>query len=251
MTQHIIVGNYGNDTIALMQWCHNQVLKQVTVVSVATGFAAHNWQDRVSESEALAAKYNFRIKQLHSKISFSELMLDRQDFPSSKFQWCAGFLKGLALLEWLDEIDPACQATIVIARRRSMSRTLSQLPEYIEASEHFGERLVWHPLFDFSAPQRDELVKQTGLELLSHRSLECEPCVNNTANDFSRLSDVDIKRIVSLEEKIGKPMFQPENYANAVGVEQVVHWANKQSATESNKLESFDMGCGSPFACGL
>ena len=73
---------------------------------------------------------------------------------------------------------------ILLGKYRAKSPALITLPEFIEESEHYGERKVWHPLYDHTQEEIVSLVQRSGLSLLHHRSLECDPCVNNTDADF-------------------------------------------------------------------
>ena len=113
---NILFGNYGDGTIALIQWAHENKVENVTVCHMETGFAAadESWQQRVQQGIALAQAYGFSTQTLKSVMTWSELVLKRQEFSSAQSPTCAGWLKGLAFLECLDENDSACQATIVL-----------------------------------------------------------------------------------------------------------------------------------------
>ena len=126
---NIIFGNYGNQTLAAIQWVFEAKLSDVSVVSVSTGWAAAEWLPHVAAAEAFADRCGFKVVRLASKPDFSELIADRQGFPSTQFQWCAGFLKGLVLLDWLDEQDRRGQATLIFGKRRRDSRANFDLPE--------------------------------------------------------------------------------------------------------------------------
>jgi 3'-phosphoadenosine 5'-phosphosulfate sulfotransferase (PAPS reductase)/FAD synthetase len=144
---YVIHGNYGNHTVALMQWALEQNLSNVFVVSIETGWAASIWAKRVEEGEGLARSYGFNPVRLASSADFISLVKDRKEFPSQKFQWCSSFLKGLTLLEWLDKHDPNGEAIIIYGKRREDSRLNLHLQEYIEASAHHNDRKVWYPLY--------------------------------------------------------------------------------------------------------
>lgn len=250
---YIVFGNYGNETVALMQWLFEQKIeKPVYVVSVHTGWAAQNWHERVASGEALARDLGFTPVRLSSTLDFSRLIEQQQNFPSTKYQWCAGFLKGLIFLDWLDSIDPSCESLILLGKYREKSPALTTLPEFIEESEHYGERNVQHPLLHHTKEEIMALIERSGLSILNHRSLECDPCVNNTNADFLRLSKIDIEKTATLEKKIEKPMFALEGYGDSKGIEQVIQWVKKQpKSAKVATIEINDMGCGSPFACGL
>src|ERR1700722_2467845 len=145
---NILFGNYGNQTIAVMQWAYENNLKDVYIISVDTGFAAESWIDRVKAAENFGKKCGFTVVRLQSNPNFQNLIQERQDFPSTKFQWCAGFLKGLTLLNWLDQHDPSCQSIIILGKRKADSRANFDLPEIILESEHYNNRKLWHPLYN-------------------------------------------------------------------------------------------------------
>jgi 3'-phosphoadenosine 5'-phosphosulfate sulfotransferase (PAPS reductase)/FAD synthetase len=249
---YVIFGNYGNETLALMQWAHEQQLSPVTVVHIETGWAADGWQIRVEQGQVYAQQCGFTVVGLPAKKNFMQLMVQQNNFPTTKFQWCAGFLKGLAFLDWLDKVDPAATATILIAQRRALSRAQANMPEFVAESGHYGDRKVWYPLFDASDETRDQLLKRAAFPLLPHRSLECDPCVNNSMADFKRLKHLDIEKTATLEHAVEKFMFASASYGNNQGIKQVVAWIKKNdTVSETNGSEQFDMGCGAPFGCGL
>jgi hypothetical protein len=247
----ILFGNYGNNTIALIQWAYENKLAGVCVVHVETGWTAQEWAEQVQRGQALAHNYGFTPITLTARATFQQLVLDRGRFPSRKFQWCAGFLKGLPFLEWLDENDAAATATILLGSRRADSRARLQLPEFIESSEHFGERRVWYPLVYHDDSTRNALIQRAGFKVLPHRSLECDPCIHSQLNDLQRLSPDTCQRVARLEEQIQQPFFDPETVGGMRNMEQAVAWAKQQlPVTDTLSLEQFDLGCGAFFACG-
>jgi 3'-phosphoadenosine 5'-phosphosulfate sulfotransferase (PAPS reductase)/FAD synthetase len=252
---YIIFGNYGNETLALMQWAHERQLAPVTVVNIETGWAAEGWQTRVEQAQQYAKQCGFSIVSLPAKKNFVQLMKEQKNFPSTKFQWCAGFLKGLPFLDWLDKQDAlnsGTELTILIAQRRALSRAQANMPEFVEASGHYGDRKVWYPLFDATNETRNELLQRAGFSLLPHRSLECDPCVNNTFADFTRLQPMDIKKTAALEQTLKQSMFTAQGYGDSQGIEQVVAWIKKNdTVAKTSGTELLDMGCGAPFGCGL
>lgn len=239
---YIIHGNFGNHTIALMQWALEQNLSNVFIISIETGWSASSWSARVKDGETLAKAYGFKIVRLFPNADFTHLIQDRKEFPSQKFQWCSIFLKGLTLLDWLDKEDPDFAATIIYGKRRVDSRRNWQLDEFIESCVHHGDRKVWYPLYKHTHEQFIHLINQTGLDVLPHRSLECDPCIHNSPADFARMDKKSIIRLKSLENEIGKPMF----------VDNIEHQAAQTHNTIDavQALEQFDMGCGSVYGCG-
>lgn len=248
---NIIFGNFGDNTIALIQWAYENKLEDVYVLHVNTSWSAEGWGERVSHGVALIERYKFESIELKSPSSFSEMVKDRQQFPSQKFQWCAGFLKGLAFLSWAHEHDPQGEATVILGSRRADSRIRHALDEFKDQSEHFGDRRVWYPLYKHSDDDRNALIHRAGFEVLNHRSPECEPCIHSHARDFKRMSQSDIQKINTLEIEINKPMFPAIDYGGAQSIEQVINWVNqKNTDTDHNNLEPFDMGCGALYSCG-
>ncbi|MBB72789.1 MAG: hypothetical protein CMF50_10395 [Legionellales bacterium] len=248
---HVISGNFGNATIALMQWVHDHQLDNVVVVGIDTGWAAVGWEQRVKDAQALAERYGFCFELLQSPLRFTDIVTERNDFPTPKYQWCAGLLKGLPLNAWLDEHDPQCEASVLLGKRRSGSRVNAELPEKISESEFFGDRTVWHPLYQCDDDKFTQLIAATGLSMLTHRSLECDPCVNNCLADFQRLAPQDVAKTQQLEQQIGKPMFAPEAWDDSEGIEAVVKATKSLPAEPNNNTEDDSGNCGSPFGCGL
>lgn len=226
----IIFGNFGDNTLALMQWALDQKLTGLSVISVDTGWAAEGWLLRVEKAQTWARANGFHVERLTSSLDFASMVRDRGQFPSQKFQWCAGFLKGLPLISYLDQVDPLCQAEILLGSRRADSRLRHDLPEIIEDSEHYGGRTVHYPLCKMSNHDRDALVKKTGFELLKGRSLECQPCIHSSHSAREKMAEADQARLQKLETDIAVEILLPE--------------------TGSAGIEQFDLGCGAPYACG-
>jgi 3'-phosphoadenosine 5'-phosphosulfate sulfotransferase (PAPS reductase)/FAD synthetase len=242
---YILVGNYGNETIALLQWAIEQKLRPCYIVSVDTLWGADNWQARVARAQQYASEHGVQAQRLSAKQGFAQWVTHKREFPTKKFQWCAGLLKGLPLTVWLDEIDPACEATVVIGKSRASARAHRHLPSMIEESEHFGDRRVWLPLLDVSLAERDALIERTGIPILPHRSLECDPCIHATARDLASLTPADVEKTEILEATIGQPMFKGKGIR-----EQTVCARQRTDEAAAGSAEAFTMGCGSPWACG-
>lgn len=249
---YIIPANFGNDSVALIEWAHQNDLGQVSVVYIDTGWAAPEWPARVSACQKWAAQLGFANITLKPKADFVNLMRERGSFPTRKFQWCAGFLKGLPLLAWLDQndIDPGAEATIMLAHRREASPTLFDLPEFIEESEHYGQRCVWHPLWAHDKQQMLHLVEQSSLPVLAHRSLECDPCVNSDVADFLRMAPQTLKKGAALELEMSSQLLDPSIYQGQSNLVEARCCYQKENS-DIQSADLFSMGCGSPFGCGL
>lgn len=245
---NVISSSYGNDSIATIQWAHETRLPDVTVAYCDTGWAAPGWNARVSEGERFAEHCGFKTVRLES-LGMEELVRMKGGFPANQYQFCTMHLKGIPFLNWVDEVDEGCEATVLIGKRRAESKARAQTPEFIYNSEYHGGRRVWHPLYAHSDDERDELVRRAGFELLPHRSQECSPCVNANRADFMLLTKEQIERVNDLEVEVGKPMFRPKRFG-AMGIYGVMVWAKHGRKRElCDVLE--DEGCGAPFGCGL
>ncbi|MDQ2993531.1 MAG: phosphoadenosine phosphosulfate reductase family protein [Pseudomonadota bacterium] len=224
---NILFGNYGNHTIALVQWAYEFGLENVTVVNIHTGWHAEHWPARVLSGKALCARYGFQTQELEAPESFTELTLERGRLPTAKFQWCTTFLKAMPLLAWLDEIDPSCNAIIQLGARRQDSRARYDLPAEIDANDYYGGRCVKYPLVDHDNTNFKALIERSGQELLTTPSQECAPCIHSNPTN---LSCQDQQRWRNLLKQID---------------------ATDTLVTPKNEsLEQFDRGCGSHYACG-
>lgn len=243
---NVISASYGNDSMALIRWAHENALPDVTVVYCDTGWASPGWFLRVEEGERLARSYGFKAVRAVS-IGMAELVRMKKGFPASGLQFCTAHLKGLPFLQWIDEADPDCKALVMIGKRREESEDRKDTPEYIEASEHHGGRRVRHPLYMHTEAERNALLGRAGVEVLPHRSKECDPCVNANREDFLRLSDGSIERVNDLEVEMGKPMFRPKRFG-AVGIHGVIVWA--KSGRKRPTFDEEQGRCAGLFGCG-
>lgn len=239
--QYFIFGNYGDNTIATITFAAQKQLQNLTVVNIDTGWGAENFQARILQGQNYAKQQGFSVVTLKSSHSFSELARERKSFPSAKFQWCTSFLKALPFIAWLDEVDAACEACIILGARRK--NTKRQLSEFIEESEHYGDRKLWSPLLTATDDEYNQLLKISGLTKLNHRSLECFPCVHSELSVMTGLTERKITEINLLEQEIGQTMFHAR-YSD-VDIKKLSQFAIK------NKEETVaDLGCGSWYACG-
>jgi len=224
---HVLVGNFSKYTLALMVYAKQQALQDVAVVSVDTGWAATCWQQRVDFAKAWGQQNGFEWIRLHPAQDFASLILDRKDFPSARFQWCASLLKGMVILDWLDKVDPSAAATVMLPKTILLEPTL---PEHIDESEVFGGRALWHPLIQHAEADIDFLA-QSEFPIWQGPSLECAPCLHHS--DVTRQQYADSSTLASIELKLKKtfPKFIP---------------------TEDDGLFSgYQRGCGNLFGCGL
>lgn len=243
----VISSSYGNDSVALIQWAHDNSLSDVVVAYCNTGWASPGWPQRVIEGERLAKSYGFETVEITS-IGMPDLIRQRKGWPGNGMQFCTTHLKMVPFLEWIDVRDPDCRATVLIGKRRAESEARKNTPEFVEGSEVHGGRKVWHPLFLHSDADRNELLTRAGFDVLPHRSKECSPCVNANREDLKRLTAGEIARVSDLEVEIGKPMFRPKRFG-AIGIHGVIKWAT--DGRDQGSFEQEENDCASLFGCGL
>lgn len=245
---HVISSSYGNDSLALIQWAYEQKFSNLHVVFVDTGWSADGWLERVAKGEDWARSLGFTVHHLIPPVQFEELMISRKGFPNQRYQWCSAHLKGIPLLNWIDELDPACDAIQMIGKRREESRERADTPEWIINSEYHGGRIVRHPLYLHTEVMRNELLERAGYTPLPHRSQECAPCVNANRGDFLLLGEREIIRAECLEFEVGKNMFRPKRHMGAKGVRQIIKWAHSPRG-KYEKDDPAEFTCSSGY-CG-
>ena len=233
---NIIFASYGNDSLALIQWAHERDLKDVIVAYSVTGWAADYWEDRVNEAECWAHSLGFKTERLESE-GMSNLVRRKKAWPrggGGKFQFCTAELKEKPALAWLEKIDPDKEADCYIGIRREESANRAAFPEWTEESERHGGRSLCAPLVRHTEADRNVLLEKTPFVPLPHRSKECWPCVNARKAELKLLGDLKRSSIKALEREMGinskgnaRVMFSPKRHGGAVGIEAVVHDAEK------------------------
>lgn len=240
-----ISSSYGNDSCALVQWAFENGLDlvgDVYVVFIDTGWASEDWPDRVAKMESWVTSLGFIPVRLKPTEQFEDLMVRKKGFPNQQYQWCSQNLKTIPFVKWADEMDPMGVATVVIGKRREESKDRADIPEFIAESEYHGNRRVWHALFDRTEAQRDALLCRAGIEPLPHRSQECAPCVNANRADLLLLTEREIQKVEDLEEETGQTMFRPKRYQQKAypngchGIREVIQWAHKAPLTPEEPL---------------
>ncbi len=102
---------------------------------------------------------------------------------------------------------------------------------------------------------REDLLADAGFEPLPHRSQECYPCVNSNRGDL-RLVSEDRIRVIEIAEaemgvgkKSGKPktFFRPYRHQGAVGIRNVIQWANDGHYNAGQSALDFGSGCDGGF----
>lgn len=231
---NIICCSGGNDSVALIQWAHENNLPNVTVLFNDTGWAISWWKHRMEEIKNLCSRYNFGYAETKS-IGFKDMVRMKKGFPmaASKMQFCSGVLKTDPTNKWLLENDPYFRAILYIGVRREESQNRANHPRSIIADTRYSGRAMEFPLVAYKTKERDFLCERSGIDILLHSSMECFPCVNSKRSDFRLLAQYPdrITEIEALEKEMGftskgKPrvMFRPYRHMGAVGVREVVRW---------------------------
>ena len=244
---NVISSSAGNDSLAMIQWSIEQNIPDVHVVFCDTGWAAPGWMVRVEKVHAYA-KANGMEAHIVKSLGMQELVRMKKGFPGNAQQFCTAHLKGVPFLEWIDEADKDYKAIVMVGKRRVESEARKNTPEYIYNSDYHGGRTLWHPLYLHTDAERNALIERSGFEILPHRSLECNPCVNANRQDFLRLTPGEIERVNELEVEIGKPMFRPKRFS-ALGIYGVIAWA--KDGRDRGDFAEEDAQCASLFGCGL
>ena len=254
---NIIFASYGNDSCALIQWAHETKLEDVTVLFNDTGWAANEWKTRIKQKEKWVRSLGFTPAQT-SSMGLEALVKERKGWPRQGMQFCTMWLKIYPSAEWLDDHDPNLKATCLVGVRREESKARASFPEYEKSSDKYGGRAMYAPLVRHTTEERDALLKRAGVEPLPHRSMECFPCINSNRTDLRQLAKDPkrIAKIAKIEKEMGftgkgKPrtMFRPYRHMGAVGIKEVVRWAESDRGDYDPDNEP-DSGCDTGW-CGI
>lgn len=231
----VIFSSYGNDSVALIQWAHEQGLENVVVVYSDTGWAAKMWAERVEKMEAWVRSLGF-VASRTTSIGFRGLAFEKKAFPTQMYQWCSYRLKIEPGERWLAQNDPDCRAVCLVGVRREESQDRASFPAYLLASNSHGGRVMIAPMAEWTEETRNTFLAKAGVEPLPHRSMECSPCINANKDDLKVTAEDDVQKAEDLEAELhdqfgltrnGKrrTIFRPHRCMGAVGVREVVKWA--------------------------
>ena len=251
--------SYGNDSIAMIQWCYEQGLAADTALIYAdTGWAHDDWATRVARAEAWARTLGFT--PFRSKGEGLEALVRRKKgWPRQGLQFCTQHLKVEPLNVVQDALDPDRFSVVLVGKRRAESANRRDTPEAIWRSPYNGNRALMHPLVALSDEERNALLQRAGWEPLPHRSDECFPCINSNKSDLLRLGVEDparVARIRLLEQDLGitskgKPrtMFRPYRYRGATGIDAMIRWASTERGADfddgtGDDCAEYAVGCG-------
>jgi len=146
----------------------------------------------------------------------------------------------------VEQYDPQGTATVLIPRLNADQNSESPADEFIDCCEFHGNRKVWLPLVNHTLEARDQLLQRARLAPLPHPSLECAPCINSTVAMLQRLTPDEIEKVAELEDDLEAPLFNPDDCNGAIGIVDVVRWA--QSA--NGDALQYRFGCSATFGCG-
>jgi 3'-phosphoadenosine 5'-phosphosulfate sulfotransferase (PAPS reductase)/FAD synthetase len=224
----------GNDSIATLQFMVlNDLPAKMRVISLYanTGWAADYWEERMHRLAGWCAQRGIEHVELATK-GFEQLVLDGDAgtirFPNGMRKTCTERLKIIPAKKWMEELDPERMAIVALGIRRDESKRRTNTPVFEPASVNHGGRMLWKPLAEYNEEQRDALLESAGWEPLPHRSDECEVCIHANRADLRRVSERGIARVRALEVATDKVMFRPKGYAGAVGIDEVMRWANSE-----------------------
>ena len=255
---HIIFTSCGNDSVALLQWCIENGVEDVTAAYSETHWGSAEWPERVELVREFCRFKGFNFHTIESE-GFANICkaTRNQAFPRDGMQFCTQELKIEPAMRWLDSVDPGKEATCMVGIRREESAKRAQWPEWVEESDKHGGRALFSPLVRYTTEQRDELIRRTGwFEVLPYRSRECFPCVNSSKADLRQLTQADVDKVRQLEEEMGvgkvsgkpKYMFRAAKCGGAEGIVEVIKWAS-HSKYIAGQDDLFGGGCDSGF-CG-
>ena len=231
---NIICCSGGNDSVALIQWAHENKLKKVIILYNYTDWEIEWWDFRMKDVWLLCKKYGFKYEVTVS-MGFKELIRFKKGFPmaASKMQFCSKYLKKIPTLKYLNLIDPEHKAIIYVGIRRCESQNRANHPRSIIYDSYY-ERAMEFPLVEYDDMNRDLIQEKTGIDILLHGSMECFPCINSKRSDFrllakypDRIDEVEkLESEIALMAKNGKDryMFRKYRHMGAEGIREVVKW---------------------------
>ncbi len=249
---YVIFSSFGNDSVALIRWALSKNLKNVVVAYSNTQWAAPEWEARIETCVNWLKQCGYNYAEIKSE-GFKNMVRRKKGFPRQGYQYCTGELKILPAIKWLEKTDPKKEFIVLIGVRRAESNNRKNFPRVVEKSPNHGERMCIAPLVDYTDEMRDKLLEDSGFTPLKHRSMECYPCINANRNDIKLLAK-DKQRIEEISEfekemgftAKGKPrtMYRPYRHMGAVGIKEVVDWANSPPGKYDKNQKSFDLDDG-------
>lgn len=252
---NIIFSSCGNDSVALIQWAINNYLDNIVVAYSETQWGSPTWKYRVNSVKDWVMDNGGNFITIESE-GFANLVRRKKAFPANGMGFCSYELKIKPAMIWLDYFDPEKKAICYTGIMRIESEKRKNWPEVITSSPNHGGRMLLSPLACMTLEERNELLRDSGFDILPHRSMECSPCINATIRDIQQTHEHDIIKVVNLENEMGigkrsgkhKFMFRPKRVGGAKGFAQVKQWADQGGGNYNPDQEDL-FGCDSGF-CG-
>ena len=72
--------------------------------------------------------------------------------------------------------------------------------------------------------------------------------MHSNVADLSRLSAMDQNKLALLEQDLQQTLFVSDTHGGAQGIQAVVEWAKNKPQDDTDR--QYQLGCGTPFACG-
>lgn len=267
--EYVIKASYGNDSIALIQWMADHGHTNAFVLYNDTGWArgdarvragvdfdrtlpaSGGWLERVAEGEAFARSLGMEPVRTAS-MGFVAAARLKQAFPSGGMQFCTTLLKIKPTLEWLEHVDTDGDLDVAVGVRREESDARADFPEVVVRSLADGYRDLWAPMVRVLVPERNDLLRRAGFEVLPHRSDECFPCVRAARQDLRRIAEDEERKAVIrwLEAFLSEGKAKKRRmFRRQGGIDETLRWA--QSAPRSYvEGQEFLFGCDAGW-CGL
>jgi len=234
MSNLMLLSSGGNDSVALIQLMINRG-EDFSVMYNDTGWARDDWADRIEKIKSMLPDgVEFHVTK---SMGMEALVRWKKGWPmpASKYQWCTSFLKEMPSAELMGELDPDADMIMVTGRRRTESQNRATMPMHEPESPKHGGRDVWNPMATMLEPERDDLIRQFGLDPLPHQSMECFPCVCANKVDLSQIPKDHpvINRIEAIEIDMGftrnekaRVMFRKYRVGGGTGFRQAVDWGH-------------------------
>ena len=244
--KYIVTSSFGNDSIALIQYMHENHKGDFIVLYNDTGWARKDWPARVASASKVCFEMGITV-HITQSVGMEGIVRKNKGWPmpASKMQWCTMHLKEGPSNEFYAKQDPECDSIIVTGRRRAESQNRASLQKKQAESKKHGGRDVYNPLVSFDEDERDAYIRRFGFEPLPHQSMECYPCVCANKGDLAAmpLDDERINLIEKIEIELGftrnkKPrvMFRPYRVGGGVGIRQAVAWGRGERGFKSDYI---------------
>jgi len=242
--KYIVTSSFGNDSVALLQYMHENHEGEFCALYNDTGWARSDWPARVAKISNMCFEKGIQVF-ITKSIGMEGIVRKNKGWPmpASAMQWCTQELKEKPSNEFYEKYDPSVNSIIVTGRRRAESQNRANLPLWQYESKKHGGRDVYNPIINFSSDERDLYIHKFGIEPLPHSSMECYPCVCANKKDLAAmpLDDERIDLIEKIEIELGhtrngKPrtMFRPYRVGGGVGIRQAIAWGRGEHGFKSD-----------------